>query len=353
MDYYQIIESMLTASEETIKLVTKDLKLSPKGRLCISNGKNGPRFMRESYRDGRRIRKGVARDKELLYNLAHKAYLEAYLENMQSFNEELKLFLDKLSLQGLSGNMLSNQGLSGNRLSNQGLSENKQSLPRVVENKQILPELSENIRKGKYFPDGQGNNRMYRFPLDPMDVIKSMHPNFRLLDPALILNPGLVNGMPAFPNPSQSVRPVQLRSDIGSISPEEWGCMPYCENLSHPEHKNHTTPKGFKARSKSEVSVLGLYDVRPLFYHYDETFLIGDEQISPDIIAVKNNGKLIIHEHFGLDNPQYNNRNKRKLWLYEKAGFRQGHNLILSYDKKDGSIDMRLIAAMIDSYFEL
>jgi hypothetical protein len=313
MDYYQIIESMLTASEETIKLVTKELKLSPKGRLCISNGKNGPRFMRESYRDGRRIRKGVARDKALLYNLAHKAYLEAYRKNMQSFNEQLKVFRDML----------------------------------------ILPNQSENVREGIYLPDSQGNFRMYRFPLDPMDVIKNMHPNFGLLDPVLILNPGLLNETPSFPNPSPSVRPVQLNTDIGSMSPEEWGCMPYCENLSHPEHKKHTTPKGFKARSKSEVSVLELYDVRPLFYHYDETFLIGDEQISPDIIAVKSNGKLIIHEHFGLDDPQYNKRNKHKLWLYEKAGFRQGHNLILSYDKKDGSIDMRLIAAMIDSYFEL
>jgi hypothetical protein len=287
MDLIMTIDSMLTETEKRIELVTKELKQTPIGRLMISNEKNGPRFIRERYRNGKRIRKGVARDPQLLYDLAHKEYLEQYRKNLTHFHT-------------------------------------------------ILTECKSKLR-----------------PLDPIEIIQNLHANFQLLDPARIINPTLLTNGLTFPNPSRETAPVQLRPDIGDLTPEQWGCMPYCENTSHLNHKTHKTPKGFYVRSKSEGSITGIYDVRPLFYHYDETFWIDNERISPDFVGVRRDGKLIIHEHFGLDDPQYNANNRRKLWLYEQAGFQQGHNLFLTYDRKDGSIDLQLIAALIDSYYEL
>ncbi len=284
MDTKNLIRELLAEAENQLKAATLEMKRAPRGRLSICKQDDGIRFIKEIYQNNKRIRKGIGKDPDMVYRLAHKAYMEEYIRR-------LKINHDCLA--------------SATR--------------------QLLD-------------------------MDTQTILGQIPQNYSFLDPAYIMYPQLRNKDILYPRPSRNIGPVQLKTDIGDLSPFEWACMPYCENTSHLEHKIHITSKGLKARSKSEVSLLENCENRNLFYHYDETFLIGREWISPDIIMARPDGKLIIHEHLGLDDLKYHERNRRKLMLYESAGFRQGRNLILTFDDESGALDMKLVNALLDHY---
>jgi len=84
MNARESIEEMLTDCNKMISLVTKELNRSPRGRLSISNQKDGLRFMKEIVKDGSRIRKGIGRDTQMLYRLANKAYLKEELLRLKA-----------------------------------------------------------------------------------------------------------------------------------------------------------------------------------------------------------------------------------------------------------------------------
>jgi len=287
MDIRKSIEEMLADNSKMIGLVTKELNRSPRGRLSISKQKGGPRFLKEIVRDGKRVRKGVGRDAEMMYRLAHKAYLQEELFRMKANGTALDECLKKIC------------------------------------------------------------------SMDPNDILKKLPANYSLLDAAYIIDPVLMTDKPLYPCPARNIGPVQLQTTIGALSPLEWACLPYCENTSFLEHKIHRTAKGLLARSKSEVSLIELYEQKSLLYHYDETVTINGEWISPDLIFAKPNGRLVIQEHMGWEGDSYTDRNRRKIHLYESAGFRQGVNLILTFDDENGGIDLRLAEALIDNMLRL
>ena len=95
----------------------------------------------------------------------------------------------------------------------------------------------------------------------------------------------------------------------------------------------------------------GEYDRRGIFYHYDEVIEIDGEYISPDMIGLRSDGWFIYQEHLGLQDMSYTSDMIRKLILYRKAGILLGKNLFITFDDKNGGINMDLIRASIDAMY--
>jgi len=185
---------------------------------------------------------------------------------------------------------------------------------------------------------------------EPQNMINSLPRNFDLLDEQELLYGKKLRD---WPNPSRDpqITPHLPLLDIGCLDPAEWAEEPYCENTSYLDLKIHRNARGILCRSKSEVSILDMYDYKGLFYHTDETLIIDGELLSPDVIAVRHDGTLIYHEHCGMQSVRYSERLQHKLWLYEKAGIVPGKNLILTFDRADGSLNMAIVEQLIDDYF--
>ena len=96
MNTRESIEGMLTDCNKMISLVTKELNRSPRGRLSISNQKDGLRFMKEIVKDGSRIRKGIGKDTQMLYRLANKAFLKEELSRLKANVAVLEACLNRI-----------------------------------------------------------------------------------------------------------------------------------------------------------------------------------------------------------------------------------------------------------------
>lgn len=133
----------------------------------------------------------------------------------------------------------------------------------------------------------------------------------------------------------------------------KWGAEAYRANAISPESKRHITLDGVALRSKSELALFEIYRRHGIPVHYDQVIRIGGQIKSPDFIAMRRDGKLILHEHCGLVNdPNYIKAHNEKMRLYESFGITPWDNLIITYDSPDGGIDLRLAEAEICSKLE-
>lgn len=83
IDEAKVIQSLLSEFEKERALGNKALKQLPRGDLRIT--RNGPgriSIFREYYYENTRKRKGIGSDKELVYQLAHKAFLQEKLRRL-------------------------------------------------------------------------------------------------------------------------------------------------------------------------------------------------------------------------------------------------------------------------------
>ncbi len=189
--------------------------------------------------------------------------------------------------------------------------------------------------------------------LESRDIIETLPESFGLLDQGAIIF-GHRNDDISWPNPMRDgVYPVEYPLSIDPSERFNWAKRPYLENTLFLEYKIHRTPRGILCRSKSEVSILGVYDSFVLPYHYDEQLFIGHHRISPDIVGCRADGQLIFHEHIGVDSDVYRRRYEQKDRIYRAAGIVQGKNLIYTFDREDGSINLELISAMIKDVYGL
>ncbi len=189
--------------------------------------------------------------------------------------------------------------------------------------------------------------------LESRDIIEALPESFSLLDQESVIS-GHRNDDISWPDPRrEGVYPVEYPLEIDPSERFNWAKRPYLENTLFLEYKIHRTPRGILCRSKSEVSILGVYDSFVLPYHYDEQLFIGHHRISPDIVGCRADGQLIFHEHIGVDSDEYRRRYDQKDRIYRAAGIVQGKNLIYTFDREDGSINLELISAMIRDMYDL
>ncbi len=184
-------------------------------------------------------------------------------------------------------------------------------------------------------------------------VIDALHPSLQTLPDDMLIYGRRANSLD-WPHPvNESLYPKEARLRIDPEDRFNWAAEPYLANTSFMEKKIYSNPRGVQCRSKSEGSVLGLYDDLRIPFHTDETIIMGGRLIAPDIIGCRADGCLIYHEHKGMSSEAYNSRNDYKDRVYKEFGIRQGVNLIYTFDRPDGSVNLPLIQEIIKDAYRL
>ena len=130
----------------------------------------------------------------------------------------------------------------------------------------------------------------------------------------------------------------------------EWAQAPYKKSDYLPENLRHRTSHGLLLRSKSEVTIAEKLYEYGIPFRYEEVIERNGIVIIPDFTIKTPDGRTIIWEHAGrMNNPEYANRHKKKMKIYEELGFYPWKNMIITYDDEFGSIDMRIIKSEIEN----
>ena len=124
---------------------------------------------------------------------------------------------------------------------------------------------------------------------------------------------------------------------------DRWGEASYRQSDYMPEKKIHTTSKGLKVRSKSEVLIAEKLYEHNIEFRYEQILQIEQMEFAPDFTIMADDGRLIYWEHCGLTgSKKYMDRHKRKLEIYERADIAPWTNLIITYDDQYGNINMNV-----------
>ena len=130
----------------------------------------------------------------------------------------------------------------------------------------------------------------------------------------------------------------------------EWETAAYEQYDYLPEEKRHTTSRGIKVRSKSELLIAEkLYDYS-IPARYEQIIHLDGYDLAPDFTIRRADGKIFYWEHEGLTNTRmYLERQLKKSQIYAANNIVPWDNLIITYDNSDGNIDLRIITATIES----
>jgi len=127
-----------------------------------------------------------------------------------------------------------------------------------------------------------------------------------------------------------------------------WGAQPFVRSDFRPEELIHTSSRGEKLRSKSELLIAETYYNLGIEFRYEEVIKVGRYDFAPDFAFIDFEGNPFFHEHAGMmGDIKYRNRHKWKMARYEEAGIVPWKNLIITYDYDD-HINMQEIHAIID-----
>lgn len=135
---------------------------------------------------------------------------------------------------------------------------------------------------------------------------------------------------------------------------EEWLKQECCQGTFGENDPEYYTMKGERVRSKSEVFIgnaLYLQNVPYLFER--QIYLNGYGNVLPDftVLDVKTR-RTVIWEHFGrLDDPDYVEKNLRKINAYLKNGYIIGETLILTFESGQQPLNTTFIDRIIEHYF--
>ena len=211
------------------------------------------------------------------------------------------------------------------------------------------------------------------------DIVQALPKHFDKLPEEHLITPAIKQyGKSIGPNPKFDIPLQPAILELDGQTPYDWGNEPYKANTYMENQKRIRMPSGLMVRSKSEAAIASLYLQHKIPFHYDEVLSFArlchmqigafnkgavhgefsrnyehnprNAIMSPDFIAARKDGKLIYHEHFGLvDDSEYLNEAQEKLRLYAASGIVPWDNLIITYETKDGGIDLNLTEAMLQS----
>lgn len=121
--------------------------------------------------------------------------------------------------------------------------------------------------------------------------------------------------------------------------------------VPYPEGLQDLAEDGTMTRSKSEALIINLLNQKGIPYVYECPLYLGNKRIWPDFVIWdrKNNRELLI-EHMGMmDDYNYRADQTDKLGLYIQEGYVPNVNLLLTFDDKNGKINVPAISKMIDA----
>mgnify|MGYP003297174835 CR=1 FL=1 len=112
--------------------------------------------------------------------------------------------------------------------------------------------------------------------------------------------------------------------------------------------KKQILSDGSVVRSKSEAIIFEQLKKYGIRVEYECKILVDRSLYRPDFVITRNDGKLIVWEHFGMmDNRDYVEKQIKKISDYFHAGIVLGDNLIITTDEVNGSIDIEEIELLI------
>ncbi len=117
----------------------------------------------------------------------------------------------------------------------------------------------------------------------------------------------------------------------------------------HPETLIHTTSRGDRVRSKSEVIIANLLHQAGIDYCYEaDLSLLGfPKGVLPDFAFVQDQ-KVVVWEHLGMaDDPEYMNRWAKKLAWYRQNGFESGKTLFVTTEMAGLGLDVASLERVV------
>lgn len=122
--------------------------------------------------------------------------------------------------------------------------------------------------------------------------------------------------------------------------------------IRYAEKRIHQAKDGTLMRSKSEVSIANELINRGIPYLYEKPIMINHFVMHPDFMFYSfSRMKPMIWEHSGmLGDPKYMNDFSARMDNYIRGGLVPCVDILFSFDTIDGSIDTRIIDAIIDEY---
>ena len=112
---------------------------------------------------------------------------------------------------------------------------------------------------------------------------------------------------------------------------------PYRSNL------RYRTLKGDYVRSKSELALSNLLYSLGIKYTYGAKVILGGEEREADFFVESrlDRRKKYYWEHFGMmDDPEYRRKFREKMEAYHAEGYREGKDLIVTYEDRSSGLDM-------------
>jgi len=144
-------------------------------------------------------------------------------------------------------------------------------------------------------------------------------------------------------------RGIDLNGIYWSRSRYEWAREQFETNPYKPEHLRYVTKSGIRVRSKSERVVADRLTERGILFRYEMRIDTASGVMYPDFVIRKENGELVVWEHFGLmDKNDYMLDAMKKIVKYRSAGFVQHKNLICTWEEDLESLEM--IDEIIDRF---
>ena len=117
----------------------------------------------------------------------------------------------------------------------------------------------------------------------------------------------------------------------------------------HPETLVHTTSRGERVRSKSEVIIANLLHHAGIDYQYetDLSVLGFSKRILPNFVFIKNKN-IVIWEHLGMaDDPDYMSRWAKKLAWYRENDFESGRTLFVTSEMPGLGLDVASLERVV------
>ena len=121
----------------------------------------------------------------------------------------------------------------------------------------------------------------------------------------------------------------------------EWDVMPVGK-----EYGDLTTNSGTRVRSKVELVIAETLERFNVPYRYEYPLVLkGIGQVRPDFICLNlRKRKEIVWEHFGMmDNPEYAQKNVKKIEEYEMSGYHPNDNFIMTFETSVQTLSTSLI----------
>ncbi|MBR5316870.1 MAG: hypothetical protein IKU39_03150 [Lachnospiraceae bacterium] len=121
----------------------------------------------------------------------------------------------------------------------------------------------------------------------------------------------------------------------GKYCTEAWNWMKaeYDTNPAYQENLRYVTTLGTRVRSKSELNIANTLERLGVPSRYEQKMCVNGTTVYPDFTILLPSGDILIWEHNGLmDNIDYMEKARSKTYDYEREGFRQHNNLIITYE---------------------